>query len=103
MQGSKTALPADIEQRPEPEHDSLQLLHRHCTERTRNTPGGFLMDKYKVVYITHYTNDCYISTTTDKDLSLEDAMNLATTMNKHLWKFHQNKENHPIYTVRKMI
>lgn len=61
------------------------------------------MDKYNVVYITHYKNGCYISTTSDKDLSLEDAMNLATTMNKHLWKFHQDKEKHSIYTVRKII
>lgn len=61
------------------------------------------MDKYNVVYITHYKDESYISTTTDKDLSLEDAMNLATTMNKHLWEFQQDKEEHSIYTVRKII
>lgn len=61
------------------------------------------MNKYKVVYITHYKNGCYTSITTDKDLSLEKAINLASSMNIHQWKFHQDKENHSIYTVREMI
>lgn len=61
------------------------------------------MNKYNVVYITHLKNGCYISTTTDKNLSLEEATNLATTINKHLWKFHQKKEEHSIYTVREII
>lgn len=58
--------------------------------------------KYKLVYITHYKNEKYISITTDKDLKLEEAITLANTLNSHLWKFHQDKENHSIYTVREM-
>ena len=58
--------------------------------------------KYKVVYITLYEDDSYIATTTDKDLEFEEAVNLANTMNLHLWKFHQDHKNPSIYTVREM-
>lgn len=57
--------------------------------------------KYKVVYITIY-DDSYITHTTDADLEFEEAVNLANTMNLHLWKFHQDKKYPSIYTVREM-
>lgn len=61
------------------------------------------MIKYNVIYITHLKNGCYISTTTEKNLSLDEAINFATNMNKHLWKFHQDKDKHSIYTVREIL
>ena len=61
------------------------------------------MNKYNVIYITHLKNGCYISTTVEKNLSEEKAINFATKMNIHLWKFHQEKDKHSIYTVREII
>lgn len=60
------------------------------------------MSLYKIVYITHYKDGTYISTTTDKNLKLEEAIEKANELNTHLWKFHQDKDRHSIHTVREM-
>lgn len=60
------------------------------------------MSLYKIVYIRHYKDGTYISTTTDNNLKLEEAINKANEQNTHLWKFHQDKDRHSIYTVREI-
>lgn len=57
--------------------------------------------KYKVIYIVLYEDGSYITDNAFKDLEFEEATNLADTMNKHLWKFHQDSRP-SVYTVREM-